>query len=53
MLRITLLTLATASLAWGHAESEPPGYRSTAERQEGQAARQRHEGSPQSTGLIL
>ena len=53
MLLITLLTLATASLALGHTENEPAGHRSIVERQEGQAAHQRHEGSPQSTGLIL
>ena len=53
MLLITLLALATASLALGHMENEPAGQRSTGERQEGQAARQRQEGSPQSAGLIL
>jgi hypothetical protein len=49
MLLITLLTLATASLALGHTENEQAGHRSTAERQEGQAAHQQQEGSPQIT----
>jgi hypothetical protein len=50
---LRLATSTTAPLALGHIENEPAGPHSTAERQEGQAARQRQEGSPQSTGLIL
>jgi quercetin dioxygenase-like cupin family protein len=53
MLIITLLTLATSSLALGHMENQQVGSRSTAERQEGQAEHQRREDSPQSEGLIL
>jgi hypothetical protein len=52
-LPITRLPLVTASLALGHMENERAGHQSTGERQEEQAARQRHEGSPQSAMLLL